>query len=317
LYLANLAVIGDMNHDPEEWQEPPVPAGLDQLTAAQTALAEFYGLREALPTAAARNAPKLPARTGGGKRDSSKRDGGNENGDRENGGNQYDEWLARQPEAVKNEWLAALMADPQSAVRSQLLVEFRKSQSPTLWPTAHLGRTMAELESAAVEIQEERSRRKTATDAKSRARRLKKLANDPEKVLRETEQLVSQRANAAYEEAASLLADLRESLTGTRDSALADRQAQKLKSSHPKSGSLAAALRKQGFLKKPASSSASNRPGRFDIEEQVTTKMPSPNSSPFTAPKMVNVVIVRRESPEFPAGSSVTATPLMSRSPPV
>ncbi len=38
----------------------------------------------------------------------------------------------------------------------------------------------------------------------------------------------------------------------------------------------------------PANSSASNRPGRFDIEEQVTTRMPSPNSSPFTAPRMVN-----------------------------
>ena len=130
------------------------------------------------------------------------------------------------------------------------MVEFRKSQSPTFWPTAQLGRTMAELESAAVEIQEEQSRSKAAADAKSRATRLKKLASDPEKVLRATEQLVSQRANDAYEEAASLLADLRESLTGTKDSALADRQAQKLKNSHPKSGSLAAALRKHGFLKK-------------------------------------------------------------------
>jgi hypothetical protein len=239
-YLANLAVAGDMNHDPEEWQEPPVPAGLDQLTAAQTALAEFYGLGDALPAAAARNAPPMPARRGR----------GDEDGSNEDGGNKYDEWLARQPEAVKNEWLAALMADPHSAVRSQLLVEFRKSQSPTSWPTAHLGRTMAELDSAADEIQEERSRRKAAAAAKSRAKRLKKLASDPEKVLRETEQLASQRAIDSYREAARLLADLREALTGTKDGALADRQAQKLKDNHPTSGQLTAALRKQGFLKK-------------------------------------------------------------------
>jgi hypothetical protein len=239
-YLANLAVAGDMNHDPEKWQEPPVPAGLDQLTAAQTALAEFYGLGDALVAAAARNAPPMPPRTGGGKKGRGSKDGGN----------QYDAWLARQPESMKNQWLAALMADPDSAVRSQLLVEFRKSQSPTLWPTAQLGRTMAELKSAAVEFEKEQSRRKAASAAKSRARRLEKLASDPEQTLRKTEQLVILRSNDAYEEAATLLADLRESLTGTKHSALADRQAQRLKDSHPKSGSLAAALRKHGFLKK-------------------------------------------------------------------
>ena len=64
MYLANLAVACDMNHDPEEWQEPPVPAGLDQLTDAQSALAEFHGLGEALLAAAARNAPPLPAQRG-------------------------------------------------------------------------------------------------------------------------------------------------------------------------------------------------------------------------------------------------------------
>jgi hypothetical protein len=242
-YLANLAVAGDMNHDPEEWQEPPVPAGLDQLTAAQSALAELYGLSDAMAAAAARNAPSMPERSARGKKGRAHRDGGSARA-------QYDEWLARQPEAVKNEWLAALMADPDSAVRSQILVEFRKSESPTSWPTAQLGRTIAELESAAVEIQEEQSRRKATAAAKKRATRLKKLASDPEKALRETEQLAGQRSTDAYNEAARLLADLRESLTSTKDSALADRQAEKLKSSHSKSRGLTAALRRQGFLKK-------------------------------------------------------------------
>lgn len=244
-YLANLAVACDMNHDLEEWQEPPVPAGLDQLTDAQTALAEFYGLADALLAAAARNAPSMGTRTARGNKGRANKDGSNANG-----ADQYAAWLASQPVALKNEWLATLMADPHAAVRSQLLVEFRKSQAPTLWPTAKLGRTMAELESTAVEIQQEQSRRKSAAAAKSRAKRLEKLASDPQKALRETEELVTTRTTAGYNEAANLLADLRESLTGTKDSALADRQAQKLKNSHPKSGSLAAALRKQGFLKK-------------------------------------------------------------------
>jgi hypothetical protein len=248
-YLANLAVAGDMNHDPEEWQEPPAPAGLDQLTPAQSALAELYGLGDALLAAAARNAPPMPARTAKGNKGGNK-DGSNAHSRNEDSGNQYDSWLARQPEAAKNEWLGALMADPHAAVRSQLLTEFRKSQSPTVWPTAHLSRTMAELESAADEIQKEQSRRKAASAAKSRAKRLKKLASDPENALRKTEQLVSQRTAEAYRDAAGLLADLRESLTGTKDAALADRQAEKLKNDNPTLGRLTAALRKQGFLKK-------------------------------------------------------------------
>src|SRR5579871_3789348 len=53
LYLAHLAVMSDMNHDPEETTEGPVPAGLGKLTAPQQALVELYGLSDALIAAAA------------------------------------------------------------------------------------------------------------------------------------------------------------------------------------------------------------------------------------------------------------------------
>src|SRR4029077_1872720 len=44
LYLAHLAIALDGNHDPAETEEAPVPAGLGELSPAQLALAELYGL---------------------------------------------------------------------------------------------------------------------------------------------------------------------------------------------------------------------------------------------------------------------------------
>jgi hypothetical protein len=119
--------------DADEEKEGPVPAGLNKPTAAQLALAELYGLSQALVAAAARNSPALPQR----------RDAENE----------FAAWLKRQPEATRNAWLAQLMADPRSPVRREMLAAFQKSQSTPLWPTIRLDRTIAELETAAEEIQ--------------------------------------------------------------------------------------------------------------------------------------------------------------------
>ena len=55
---------------------------------------------------------------------------------------------------------------------------------------------------------------------------------------------------AADEEAAKLLADLREALVGSKRSGLAEKQALKLKTAHPTRHHLTAALRRQGFVKK-------------------------------------------------------------------
>jgi hypothetical protein len=128
LYLAYLGVAGDMNHDPEEEKEPPVPAGLAKLTKAQRALAEFYGLDDGLIAVAARNSPALPKRA--------------------QSEGQHLRWLELQPEAAKNAWLAELMADPDSAVPRKILAEFQRSQAPGSWPTVRVDRTIAELMAA-------------------------------------------------------------------------------------------------------------------------------------------------------------------------
>jgi hypothetical protein len=230
LYLAHLAVASDNNHDPDEEKEAPVPAGLVKPTDAQRALAELYGLSAALIAAAARNSPSLPKR-----KDSE---------------NQYEAWLQRQPEATRIAWLAHLMADPHSTVRREILAEFQKSHSTPSWPTICLDRTIAELRAEAEGIQHDKDRKDADKAARQRAKKLADMAADPLPTLREAEQLVKRRSTEAYHQLALLLADLREALSGSDQSSLAEQQARKLKDQNPKLHRLTAALRGQGFLGK-------------------------------------------------------------------
>jgi hypothetical protein len=230
LYLARLAVGMDCNNDPVEEQEGPVPAGLDDLTDGQQALAKFYGLSEALIRAAARNAPRRPSRA-----DSQ---------------DELRHWLERQPQTARNDWLAELMADPHSAVRREVLADFQNSRSATGWPTVHLGRTIAQLQAGAEELQQEITQKNADKAARQRAKKLSDLAADPERTLRKTEELVKQRSTDSYREAATLLADLREALKGREESDLPDKHARKLREQLPTAKLLVSELRRKGFLKK-------------------------------------------------------------------
>jgi hypothetical protein len=230
LYLAYLAVASDGNHDPEEEKDAPVPAGLDKLTKPQRALAEFYGLSKAVISAAAKHGPPLAKHA-----DSEK---------------PYSTWLQNQPESIKNAWLTQLMTDPHSAVRSEILADFQKTHSAPAWPTKVVDRTIADILGAAEGIQRSNDRKEAAEVARRRAAKLAGMAADPAKTLRETEELVTQRNITDYAKIAKLLADLREALSGTGQSGLAEHQARKLKENNPTLHHLTAELRRQGFLKK-------------------------------------------------------------------
>jgi hypothetical protein len=229
LYIAHLAVANDGNHDTEEEKDAPVPAGLERLTDAQRSLAEFYGVGEALTAAAALGSPSLPERS-----DAESR---------------YEEWLRRQPTGKKDAWLAQLMGDPHSAVRREILGDFQECQGAPSWPTVRIDRTIADLKAAAEEIQSGRNRQRAEEAARKRAKKLADMTADPTPTLHKTEQLVKKRSVEAYREAALLLADLRNALSGGKQSNLADRQARKLKDNNPNLNRLTAELRRQGFLK--------------------------------------------------------------------
>jgi len=144
LYLMHLAMACDENHDPNETRAAPVPAGLDNLSNAQRALAEYCGMSDHLIAAAAEESPPLASQLDTGRR--------------------YADWLQRQPEVAKNAWLAQWMADRESAVRREILARFNEECRAPTWPTAHPERTVAALIERAEQIRSA-STRKTAKKA--------------------------------------------------------------------------------------------------------------------------------------------------------
>jgi hypothetical protein len=230
LYLAHLAIACDSNHDPAETTEGPVPAGLATLTDAQRALAELYALSDSLIAAAAQDSPPLP-----------------KSGDARN---DYTTWLQGLPQTTKDAWLAECLADPHTNIRREMLAEFQKNRGAPSWPTVPRDRTIAELEAAAAKVHEAATHKAAAKAAAQKAKRLAKMAADPDKILRKTEELVRQRSTDAYEQIATLLAELCDALAGSKQADLAATQARKLKDDNPTLHVLTAALRKKGFVPK-------------------------------------------------------------------
>lgn len=230
LYLAHLAMMSDDEHDPEETTEGPVPAGLGKLTAPQRALAELFGLSEPLITAAAEGNSGQPGQ--------------------EDSRGLYARWLQGLPQATKDAWLLDWLADAHSSARRDMLAEFRKSRPTAAWPTVQRDRTIAELETAAEDVHKKAVRKAADKAAQQRTKRLADMAADPAPTLRETERLVKLRSRDSYTEIATLLKDLREALAGTKQSGLAEQQAQKLKKANPTLRLLTSELRRAGFVAK-------------------------------------------------------------------
>lgn len=230
LYLAHLAVSSDMNHDPDEQRDAPVPAGLDELTDAQEALAELFGLSDGLIAAAAEGAPAIVERA--------------------KSGRDYATWVDSQPLATKNAWLSQLMADSESSVRSEMLAEFQKSRMAPSWPTSPMEQTVGDLLKAGEEIEAEANRKKAKAASRRRAEKLTQMAVDPMPTLLETEELVRQKSTQSYEKAAQLLADLHKATAGNSNAYLAEQQAHKLRGQNPTRKLLVKVLREKGFLKK-------------------------------------------------------------------
>lgn len=229
LYIAYLAVTTDLNHDPDEEQEAPVPAGLDRLTPAQIALAKFYGIDDGILAAAAANSPPL--------------------GERVDVAQTYAAWLRGRPVETRTTWLAELLANPRAPIRAEILAEFKKSAKTSAWPVSETQRTVAELQAAGAEIDEHLKRQRNEEASRQCAENLARMAAEPESVLRETESMVQQRSTAAYDQIATLLADLRTALAGSPRAGLADQHARKLTARNPTLTRLTSALRKKGLLK--------------------------------------------------------------------
>jgi hypothetical protein len=230
LYLASLSVRLDCEHDPDETLEAPAPAGLDQLTSAQSALAEYLGLDKFVVEAAAMNSDPLPQRS-----------------DRKR---QYAQWLESQPEKTKNKWLLELLAEERSTVRAKILTAFHEGSDTLLWPTTPGERTMRQLIDAAEALSRGDKARVTRENADRLAELHQNMSKDPKPFLKKVDQLIKQQTMAAYGQAAKLLADLRDVLADGTQSTLADDKAQKLREKYPTRRHMISVLKKQGFLNK-------------------------------------------------------------------
>lgn len=230
-YLAHLAISMDMNHNPDEESDAPVPAGLNTLTNAQGAFAELYELSDALIAAAVGNSPPLPQHT-----DSAE---------------PYAAWLATQSAATKDGWLSQLMEDPHTGVRAEILAAYQTARSAPAWPTVVVDRTVGDIRTASEAIQQQMDRKRKENAARARVKKLADMVADPTETIRETDELVRHRSGQSYEKIATLLSDLRSALSLTSQSHLASQQAWKLKEQNPTLKLLISALKRKGFLEKP------------------------------------------------------------------
>ncbi|HEX8390838.1 MAG TPA: hypothetical protein VF665_00670 [Longimicrobium sp.] len=199
LYLGWLlcAQQGDLDDDEPE---PPVPAGLAELSPALTALAGFLRLDDDLIRAAAEGSPPFPPVPDAA---------------------QVRAWVAALPDARRVDLLTRVAMHEAARVHTELARELAQARRSADGATSGTPRTVRELLDAADGIaaarhrtETERAARETAKRAahaaEVRARHLDAVAARGESVWRQIEDLVDSKKPASYKQALELIADLRD-----------------------------------------------------------------------------------------------------------
>jgi len=186
-YLAWLLAVQDGEVDPDAC-EPPVPRSLGELSAPLEALVDFLRIDQDLLAVAAQSS--------------------DEDGDDVG---RLREWVTQLPAAEQQRWLLRAVDDPDLALGSALLGEFRRAHPAV---ADRQRRTVAQLLARAEEVEDARRREALRRQAQARAaaaarreRELDALGRRGASAWRELEQLVEARS---YDEAVRLVGDLRE-----------------------------------------------------------------------------------------------------------
>ncbi|MFE6868521.1 hypothetical protein ACFVFS_18380 [Kitasatospora sp. NPDC057692] len=195
LYLAWLSGIGAwalQDDDEDEYQatlEPPVPAGLDRLTAPQRALADFLRVDADLLAVAAQASPPAPAPR--------KRPGKKE----------LAPLIAALPETEKNDLLLRLALGDEPQLGAELLRRLRGEPPVATVPGQ---RSVAELLDAAHALATERRQGAERVRVEARAKKPAALAAEEEAIWRAVEDHVGCKQAARYDIAVALLVELRD-----------------------------------------------------------------------------------------------------------
>ncbi|MFI6575034.1 hypothetical protein ACIBFB_04480 [Nocardiopsis sp. NPDC050513] len=198
LYLAWLLSVQVDDELDDGEVEPPVPAGLGDLSAPLCAVAEFLRIDSDLLSVAAQASPPLP--TGNGQ------------------GEEMSWWIENLPVKEKNRLLGLVVEGEAVRARARMLQAFQAEArgGPAvaegirtvreLWSAAGELRARRAREEAALEAEREQRRREEA--AAAREERLEGLAGRGEAVWQEVEDRINTKLPEEYDLAVSLLADL-------------------------------------------------------------------------------------------------------------
>ena len=230
LYLAWLLALQSDEVDDEE-TEPPVPAGLGNLSAGLQAVVDFFEIDEDLIAVAAASSPSVEEPRG------------------------QTEWIASLAAEEKDELLARVAGGEGAQVQALLLRRFRAARGSH---PAAAGRTAAELweaaedhkavrEKAAEERRRKAEARKAAAEAAAFAKRLDQLATRTEEAWQEAAELIETKRPRDYDLATSLLRDLQALAERQEDSAGFRKRFGELRTQHQRKPSLQERFDKAGL----------------------------------------------------------------------
>lgn len=195
LYLAWLSALGawELEDDDEaeyhSCPEPPVPAGLGDLTAPQHALADFLRVDADLLAVAAQASPAAPQPPA---KPTKK---------------ELAPLISALPEKDKDAWLLRLALAPEPALHTELQHHLRGTPTTA---TAPGRRSAAQLLDAAHTRSTERRQRAQREQAEARAQQPTALAGEADSLWQQVETHIATKKTSAYDAAVTLLQDLRD-----------------------------------------------------------------------------------------------------------
>jgi hypothetical protein len=187
----------DDDEDLEDEAEPPVPAGLKELSDSLASVAEFLKIDDDLIKAAAEaSGPLAPASDDG-----------------------IADWITALPASEKDKYLTMVVAGEGAQVEALLVRRFRRESRPAGAAAATAGRTASELlagaearraarEEAEARAREEARARRAAEQAAAYERYLEKLAGRKDETWQQVEKLTMFSKPKEYDQATQLLRDL-------------------------------------------------------------------------------------------------------------
>jgi hypothetical protein len=221
LYLAWLLAL-QRDEIADEDAEPPVPAGLGQLSAGLQAIADFFEIDEDLIAVAATASPSIQEPSG------------------------LADWVASLPAEEKDALLARVAAGEGAQVQTLLLRRFRSSNvSPPPAPArtaAELWKAAADRKEARAQAAEQRRREEEARRRKAQAaayaKRLDQLATRTEAAWAKAAELIETKRPSDYDLATSLLRDLQALAEREDDTAAFRKRFGELRARHQRKPSL-------------------------------------------------------------------------------